>query len=287
MRKFILVTLLAAASLAPAVAYAQDRDHEDRGRPRGNPGGWQQRQADGGGRPQQQQAPQQPRQFQQAQPQPPQAQQPRVAPEQQPRFQTPAYRGNPNWRGGDNGQPQNQPQVQVQPQNQPRNNWQGGRPNSNPQGRPNSQGRPDSRGDGDRNFGNTNGRHDDRDGDRRWNNNGHRDGDRRWNNGGNWSNNWRRDNRYDWRQYRNYNRDLYRLPRYYAPYGWNYGYRRFSIGVTLNSFLFSQNYWIDDPLYYRLPPAYGPYRWVRYYDDALLVNIYTGDVVDVVYDIFW
>jgi hypothetical protein len=38
---------------------------------------------------------------------------------------------------------------------------------------------------------------------------------------------------------------------------------------------------------YRLPQAYGPFRWVRYYGDALLVNIYTGQVVDVVYDFFW
>ena len=72
-----------------------------------------------------------------------------------------------------------------------------------------------------------------------------------------------------------------------SPRGYNYGYRRFSIGVTLGSLLFSQNYWIDDPFFYRLPPAYGPYRWVRYYNDALLVDIYTGEVVDVEYDIFW
>jgi hypothetical protein len=26
---------------------------------------------------------------------------------------------------------------------------------------------------------------------------------------------------------------------------------------------------------------------VRYYNDALLVDIYTGEVVDTVYDIFW
>ena len=41
------------------------------------------------------------------------------------------------------------------------------------------------------------------------------------------------------------------------------------------------------PYDYRLPEAYGPYRWVRYYNDALLVDIYTGEVVDTVYDIFW
>lgn len=98
---------------------------------------------------------------------------------------------------------------------------------------------------------------------------------------------WRRDNRYDWRDYRARNRAIYHLPRYYAPYGRGYGYRRFGIGLTLDSVLFGPNYWIGDPWAYRLPPAYGPYRWVRYYDDALLVDIRSGYVVDVVYDIFW
>ena len=50
---------------------------------------------------------------------------------------------------------------------------------------------------------------------------------------------------------------------------------------------FGQNYWIGDPGYYRLPPASGPYRWVRYYDDVLLVNIYTGEVVDEIHDFYW
>jgi hypothetical protein len=105
--------------------------------------------------------------------------------------------------------------------------------------------------------------------------------------GGNWNRGWRQDNRYNYYAYRNQNRNAFHLPRYYAPHGWSYGYRRFSIGYTLQSFLFDQNYWIGDPGYYRLPPAYGPYRWVRYYNDALLVDIRTGYVVDTVYDIFW
>src|SRR3546814_9256424 len=37
---------------------------------------------------------------------------------------------------------------------------------------------------------------------------------------------WRDDRRYDWRDYRTRNRATYRLPRYYAPHGWEYGYRR-------------------------------------------------------------
>lgn len=106
-------------------------------------------------------------------------------------------------------------------------------------------------------------------------------------NRGAWNRGWRNNNRYDWQGYRNNNRDFFRLPRYYAPDGWGYGYRRFGIGLTLNSLLFDQDYWIDDPEYYRLPPAYGPYEWVRYYNDALLVDIRTGYVVDAVYDIFY
>jgi hypothetical protein len=101
-----------------------------------------------------------------------------------------------------------------------------------------------------------------------------------------WNRSWRNDGRYDWSRYRAANRGAYRLPRYYAPSGWGYGYRRFGIGVSLAPVLFAQSYWIDDPFVYRLPEAYGPYRWVRYYDDALLVDIRTGQVVDTVYDIF-
>ncbi|WP_082467062.1 RcnB family protein [Sphingomonas sp. Leaf25] len=118
-----------------------------------------------------------------------------------------------------------------------------------------------------------------------WRDNGRYQNDR--NDRSQWNRGWRADRRYDWNRYRDSNRGLYRLPRYYAPQGYGYGYRRFGIGVTLNSFLFGSNYWINDPYYYRLPEAYGAYRWVRYYNDALLVDVRTGRVVDVEYDIFW
>jgi len=36
-----------------------------------------------------------------------------------------------------------------------------------------------------------------------------------------------------------------------------------------------------------LPPTYAPYQWVRYYDDVLLVDMATGEVVDTIYDFFW
>ena len=99
-------------------------------------------------------------------------------------------------------------------------------------------------------------------------------------------NNWRRDTRYNWSGYRTQHRDLYRAGRYYSPYS-NYGYSRLSIGFFLNSGFYGNRYWINDPYQYRLPQAYGPYRWVRYYDDVLLVDIYSGEVVDVIHNFFW
>lgn len=101
-----------------------------------------------------------------------------------------------------------------------------------------------------------------------------------------WNRGWRTENRYDWTRYRSTNRNAYHLPRYYAPYGWS-SYRRLSIGLSLAPQLWGQNYWIADPWSYRLPDAYGQYRWVRYYDDALLVDLDSGQVVDAVYGIFW
>lgn len=104
---------------------------------------------------------------------------------------------------------------------------------------------------------------------------------RRWDNRG-----WRNDRRYDWYRYRAANRSLFRLGRYYAPFR-GYSYSRISIGFRLGGPFYANRYWIHDPWRYRLPDAYGPYRWVRYYDDALLVDIYSGEVVDVIHNFFW
>ncbi|MGS1018382.1 RcnB family protein [Allosphingosinicella humi] len=101
-----------------------------------------------------------------------------------------------------------------------------------------------------------------------------------------WNRNWRNDRRYDWQRYRYSNRYLFRPGRYYAPYR-GYSYSRFSIGLFLQPGFYASNYWISDPWQYRLPPAYPGTRWVRYYDDVLLVDLYTGEVIDVIYDFFW
>ena len=100
-----------------------------------------------------------------------------------------------------------------------------------------------------------------------------------------WSSNWQRDPRYDWQRYRARNQSIFRVGSYYDPFGW--GYRRMSVGFTMYAGYYSQDYWLDDPWQYRLPPVYGPYRWVRYYDDALLVDLYSGRVVEVIRNFFW
>jgi hypothetical protein len=126
-------------------------------------------------------------------------------------------------------------------------------------------------------------RRDDRGGN--WN----RDNDRRgdWNGNRRWDRNgWRNDRRYDWQGWRNSNRYIYRNPGYYAPYR-NYRYSRLSIGIVLDRLFWGQNYWIGDPWQYRLPDPGPGFAWVRYYDDVLLIDTYSGEVVDVIYDFFW
>jgi nickel/cobalt transporter regulator len=122
-------------------------------------------------------------------------------------------------------------------------------------------------------------RSDRRDGRQDWRSD-RRDGRSSWNRG------WRNDNRYDWQRYRYSNRDIFRIGGYYSPYR-NHRYSRLSIGLFLGSLFYSDRYWIGDPWQYRLPPAYEGTRWVRYYNDVLLIDLYTGEVIDVIYDFFW
>ncbi|MXP38449.1 hypothetical protein GRI59_07455 [Erythromicrobium ramosum] len=104
---------------------------------------------------------------------------------------------------------------------------------------------------------------------------------RRWNNNG-----WRNDRRYGWTDWRRSNQYLFRPGPYYAPFR-SHRYNRLDIGFYLDSLFFQPRFFLNDPYAYRLPPAYGPYQWVRYYDDVVLVDIYTGEVVDVIHDFFW
>ncbi len=98
-------------------------------------------------------------------------------------------------------------------------------------------------------------------------------------------NSWRHDHRYDWRRWRDRNRSTFRLGIYIDPFGW--GYNRWGIGSRLYPSYYRSSYWLNDPWMYRLPHAYPPYRWVRYHDDAYLVDTCSSEVVDVIYNFFW
>jgi Nickel/cobalt transporter regulator len=100
-----------------------------------------------------------------------------------------------------------------------------------------------------------------------------------------WNRDWRHDGRYDWRDWRHRHRSIFHLGFYFDPFGW--GYQPFDIGWRLWPNYYSSNYWINDPYDYRLPYAPPGTRWIRYYNDALLVDMYTGEVVDAIRDFFW
>lgn len=289
MTKFLLMGLMAATALVPASAMAQDRgDRPAREAREGNRSGWQrerpqpqrnyQNERPQQARPQapqrnyQGERPQQRQDVEQRQERPAGAEQPRG--DGQPRWRS-GDRASQNWRDDRRDRPDGS--AVLRPGVRPDLRDNDGRPGGSWEGRDR---RPDERFDRkdrrpirgyDRNDG--------------WRNPGR---DRQnWNDRRNWSRGWRTDNRYDWNRYRQTNRNVYRLPRYYPPSGYHYGYQRFSVGLTVGSMLYGSSYWINDPYSYRLPPAYGPYRWVRYYNDALLVDLETGEVVDTVYDLFW
>ena len=102
---------------------------------------------------------------------------------------------------------------------------------------------------------------------------------------GDWRHDWRSDHRYNWRDHRRRHRSLFHFGFYYDPFGWSY--RPYSIGWRLWPSYYRSSYWLQDPGMYRLPYAPPGYRWIRYYDDALLVDTWDGTVVDVIRDFFW
>ncbi|MBU2588998.1 MAG: RcnB family protein, partial [Alphaproteobacteria bacterium] len=114
--------------------------------------------------------------------------------------------------------------------------------------------------------------------------NNYRDSDRR--DYRRWDRGWRSNRSYNWVDYRRANHFVYRPGAYYAPYR-SHRYNRLQIGFFLHSAFYQPRFYISDPYTYRLPPTYAPYQWVRYYDDVLLVDMATGEVVDTIYDFFW
>lgn len=77
----------------------------------------------------------------------------------------------------------------------------------------------------------------------------------------------------------------YRWHAYHRPHGWYRHHWRF--GEYLPRAWWARDYWIDDwSAFGLLAPPYG-YVWVRVGNDALLIDSDTGEVLRVVYDIFY
>jgi Ni/Co efflux regulator RcnB len=77
----------------------------------------------------------------------------------------------------------------------------------------------------------------------------------------------------------------YRGGRYHQPAGWRY--QRWAIGAVLPSLYWSNSYWIGDYNDYGLDNPPPGTVWVRYGDDALLIDRDSGEVIQVIYGIFY
>jgi hypothetical protein len=84
--------------------------------------------------------------------------------------------------------------------------------------------------------------------------------------------NWNAQHRYSWHPY---------VP----PHGWYY--RRWVYGEVLPPIFWSRDYWLDSYWQFGLiDPPYG-YVWVRYGSDALLVDVAVGQILSVMYGVFY
>jgi hypothetical protein len=72
---------------------------------------------------------------------------------------------------------------------------------------------------------------------------------------------------------------------YVYPAGW--GYRRWEVGALLPPLFLVPDYYYTDYDALGLPPPDPGFQWVQYGPDLLLVNVATGEVVDVAYDVFY
>ena len=69
------------------------------------------------------------------------------------------------------------------------------------------------------------------------------------------------------------------------PAGW--AYRRWAVGAVLPPLFLVRDYWHADWATLGLAPPEPGFQWVRYGPDLLLINVTTGLVVDVAYDVFY
>ena len=77
----------------------------------------------------------------------------------------------------------------------------------------------------------------------------------------------------------------YHVRPYIRPHGW-YSYE-WTLGAILPTLFWPHNYRITDYWLYGLPVPPYDCIWVRYEHDALLINRRTGEVIEVIYDVFY
>ena len=72
-----------------------------------------------------------------------------------------------------------------------------------------------------------------------------------------------------------------RVAPFVYPRGW--AYRRWAVGAVLPPLFLVPAYFYTDWAVLGLPPPEPGFQWLRYGPDLLLVNVATGQIVDVVY----
>ena len=85
--------------------------------------------------------------------------------------------------------------------------------------------------------------------------------------------------------YRGRNIERVQIRPFVYPQG--YGYQRWAVGARLPPIFFTPDYYYADWSALGLDPPAPGYQWVRYGPDMLLVELDDGQVVDVVYDVFY
>jgi Ni/Co efflux regulator RcnB len=208
--------------------------------------------------------------------------------------------GRGNWQGRGAQQPAPQQQAVAPPQQlaPDRGNRQGHGDRGNWQGRATPQQQasaPDNQNRGnwqDRNGyrGNWQGR------------NGYADANRGYDNRGSWQNRQGYDNGRGWNGdryasrnsrfsgFRDFHRDWratqrFRAGGYHRPYGW-YAHH-WTFGEFLPQPFWARDYWLMDYMDYGLPPPPYGAIWVRVDQDALLIDRDSGEIITVVYNVFY
>ncbi len=77
----------------------------------------------------------------------------------------------------------------------------------------------------------------------------------------------------------------FRIAAYRQPAG--FYVHRWTFGERLPVAFYVRNYWISDFAVYGLMEPWPGYEWIRVGDDALLVDIETGEVIRVEYGLFY